>query len=151
MSYLALNIPCKDRIKWYRSRDPTPATPGTLVIRFLNNKYYENHLKIEVFLDDVITGQGDVIVTLSFFGTQDRLFNLKYKNIFGFWATSCLLKILLGTRLIDINPCKTHKLTNIHHFDLVLDWEDYARAMEKSDLTTPLGFISFNKVAFLII
>ena len=35
MSYLALNIPSEDRIKWYRSRDPSPATPGTLAIVYI--------------------------------------------------------------------------------------------------------------------
>ena len=34
MSYFALNIPYEDRTKWYRSRDPSPATPGTLPITY---------------------------------------------------------------------------------------------------------------------
>ena len=84
----------------------------------------------KLYFDDVITGQSDLIVTLTIFGTQDRLLNLG---------------------VVDINPFKTHKLTNIHHFDLVLGWVDYAQAMVNSDLATPIGFISFRVPTFFII
>ena len=51
MSYFALNIPCKDRTKWYRSRDTSPALPGKLVktnyqfLRYLNPRciYSKTH------------------------------------------------------------------------------------------------------------
>ena len=38
---LGPNIPCKDRTKWYRSRDPSPATPGTLVITVSADSFFE--------------------------------------------------------------------------------------------------------------
>ena len=43
--------------------------------KFWYNEYYKDHLKIELFFDDVITGQDDVIESQSIFGTQDRWIN----------------------------------------------------------------------------
>ena len=72
----------------------------------LNYEIYQNSLKIEVFFDDVISGQDDV--TAVQFSMEDQISGWSFgKKIFG-WigSTSCLLNLLIDTLLFKLQPLK---------------------------------------------
>ena len=72
----------------------------------LNYEIYQNSLKIEVFFDDVISGQDDV--TAVQFSTEDQISGCSFgeKNFGWIGPTSCLLNLLIDTLLFKFQPLK---------------------------------------------
>ena len=66
----------------------------------------QNSLKIEVFFDDVISGQDDV--TAVQFSMEDQISGWSFgkKNFGWIGSTSCLLNLLIDTLLFKFQPLK---------------------------------------------